>query len=48
MAVGAHIGPWYEKDLLGLPDNGQRYELVEGALLVTPPPGGRHQLASWS
>ncbi len=46
-AVGAHVGPWSEEDLVGLPEDGQRYELLEGALLVHPPPGGRHQLVSW-
>lgn len=43
MAVGAHVGPWTEEDLIGLPDEGQRYELLEGALFVNPPPGGLHQ-----
>jgi len=46
-AVGAHIGPWSEEDLVGLPTDSQRYELLEGTLLVSPPPGGRHQLVSW-
>lgn len=46
MAVGVHVGPWTEEDLVGLPEDGQRYELLEGALLVNPPPGGRHQRVS--
>jgi len=46
MPVGIHVGPWTEEDLVGLPDDGQRYELLEGALLVNPPAGGRHQLVS--
>lgn len=46
-AIGAHIGPWSEEDLVGLPEDRQRYELLEGTLLVSPPPGGRHQLVSW-
>ena len=46
MPVGIHVGPWTEEDLVGLPDDGQRYELLEGALLVNPPPGGRHQRVS--
>ena len=31
-------------DLEQFPDDGQRYELLEGFLLVTPAPGGPHQL----
>lgn len=38
-----HGGPWTERDLLALPDDGQRHELVEGRLLVSPPPAGPHQ-----
>jgi Uma2 family endonuclease len=41
--AAAHVGPWTERDLLGLPDDGQRHELLEGRLLVSPPPAGRHQ-----
>ena len=46
IAAGAHVGPWCEEDLVDLPDDGQRYELVEGALLMNPPPGGLHQRVS--
>jgi Uma2 family endonuclease len=30
-------------DLAAMPDDGLRYEVVRGELLVTPAPGGRHQ-----
>ncbi|HLH71618.1 MAG TPA: Uma2 family endonuclease [Candidatus Dormibacteraeota bacterium] len=40
----AHVGPWTERDLVALPDDGQRHELVEGRLLVSPPPSGPHQV----
>lgn len=35
--------PFTVDDLAGLPDDGRRYELVEGALLVSPAPTFRHQ-----
>lgn len=45
MAVAAleHSGPWTFDDLEQLPDNGWRYEVVDGALLMTPPPTDFHQ-----
>lgn len=30
-------------DLAHMPDDGQRYEVIDGALVVTPAPGGPHQ-----
>lgn len=33
------------EDLAALPENGSRYELLEGELLVSPAPGRRHQFA---
>jgi Uma2 family endonuclease len=30
-------------DLDAMPDDGRRYELIDGAILVTPPPSTRHQ-----
>jgi Uma2 family endonuclease len=41
-----HTGPWTERDLLGLAEDGQRHELLEGSLVVSPPPAGRHQHAA--
>jgi Uma2 family endonuclease len=35
--------PWTRKDLDRLPDDGNRYEVVDGELLVTPPPSVEHQ-----
>lgn len=34
---------WSEADLDVLPDDGHRYEIVDGSLLVTPPPLDGHQ-----
>lgn len=36
---------WTREDLHALPDDGNRYELVDGSLLVTPSPRYPHQLA---
>jgi Uma2 family endonuclease len=41
-----HFGPWTERDLLALPEDGQRYEIVEGSLLVSPSPSSLHQRAA--
>ncbi|MET9325914.1 Uma2 family endonuclease [Tsukamurella sp. NPDC003166] len=34
---------WGESDLDVLPDDGHRYEIVDGSLLMTPPPSQGHQ-----
>lgn len=34
---------WTVDDLLDLPDDGKRYEVLDGELLVTPAPSWRHQ-----
>ncbi|SCF07083.1 Uma2 family endonuclease [Micromonospora mirobrigensis] len=37
---------WREQDLFDLPEDGNRYEIIEGSLHVTPPAGyGHHELA---
>jgi Uma2 family endonuclease len=33
-------------DLVAMPDDGHRYELIDGALIVTPAPSPRHQIVS--
>jgi Uma2 family endonuclease len=38
-----HQGPWTVPDLLKMPDSGNKLELIDGALIVSPPPAGRHQ-----
>ena len=39
---------WTPADLDRLPDDGNRYEVVDGALFVTPPPSEVHEaIASW-
>lgn len=45
-AAAAHLGPWTVDDLLALPDDGNRHELVDGALVMSPPPSPGHQLMS--
>ncbi len=36
---------WTREEVLAIPDDGNRYELVDGELLVTPAPRRVHQLA---
>jgi Uma2 family endonuclease len=38
--------PFSVADLEAMPDDGRRYELIDGELLVTPAPGWAHQEAS--
>jgi Uma2 family endonuclease len=37
---------WTRADLVRLPDDGSRYEVLDGVLLVTPPPAGLHQFSA--
>lgn len=39
--------PLTRADLDAMPDDGHRYELIDGVLLVTPAPVTRHQRASF-
>ena len=37
--------PLTARDLAAMPDDGHRYEIVDGTLVVTPAPSWRHQRA---
>ncbi len=40
--------PWTYEDYLHFPDDGKRYEIVEGEVFVTPAPNMRHQdIVGW-
>lgn len=41
----APVGPWSEPDLHLFPQDGHRYEIVEGSLHVTPPVDESHEAA---
>lgn len=38
--------PFTRTDLVGMPDDGHRYELIDGVLIVAPAPSVRHQIVS--
>ncbi len=40
---GPPQGKWTWDDLVALPDDGRRYEIIDGVLYVTPPPGTGHE-----
>jgi Uma2 family endonuclease len=44
--TAAHPAPWTAEDLYALPEDGMRHELLDGTLLVSPPPSVPHQLAA--
>ena len=44
MAVAIHVPLYTVDDLERFPDDGNRYELLDGLLLVTPAPAAIHQL----
>lgn len=46
MSVLEHQGPWHFDELADLPETGERCEVVDGNLVVTPPPTFQHQLVS--
>ena len=43
MGMPATITDWTVEMLDALPDDGQRYEIIDGVLFVTPGPGEGHQ-----
>lgn len=45
MGMPAAAHPWTADEVRALPDDGNRYELISGALVVTPAPRGIHQVA---
>jgi Uma2 family endonuclease len=42
VSVPLGFGPWTIDDLYGLPDDGNRYEIADGSLLVSPAPSVLH------
>lgn len=40
----AHPGPYTVYDLVDMPDDGNRYEVIDGQLIVSPSPTGLHQI----
>jgi Uma2 family endonuclease len=48
MHMALETRPWTRADLDRLPDDGNRYEVLDGELLVTPAPSAPHQqIAAW-
>jgi Uma2 family endonuclease len=43
---GPKQGNWTYQHYVALPDDGQRYEIIDGVLLMTPAPGIPHQKAA--
>lgn len=44
MAMALHVPLYTVDDLARFPDDGNRYELLDGMLLVSPSPAATHQL----
>jgi Uma2 family endonuclease len=48
MGMPDAVRRWTREEVLALPDDGNRYELIDGELLVSPAPRGLHQRAVWA
>jgi Uma2 family endonuclease len=42
-----HVRPWVRAEVMALPEDGHRYELIDGGLIVNPPSAPRHQGVSF-
>jgi len=47
MAMPVVVPRYTLRDLESFPDDGSRYELLDGVLLVTPGPAPLHELVAW-
>lgn len=43
MPPNYHVGPWTIDEVVGMPEDGMRHELIEGRLVVSPVPPPPHQ-----
>lgn len=41
--AATRLGPFTYQDLLNMPDDGKRYEVLDGDLVVSPSPRTKHQ-----
>ncbi len=48
MGMPKLLEPWTREQVLALPEDGMRHELVDGVLLVSPSPRPLHQVGVWT